>query len=649
MAIITFQDIHKSFGTEIVLDGLSLDLHDGEKVGLIGPNGCGKTTLLKLILGTVEPDMGKVICRKNVRIGYLPQEPLFSGQHTLIEEMHAGFESILAIQKRMLAMGEKLGRLTGAELETAMKEYDRLHHEFELAGGYNYETKTHAILAGLGFEDKHYDLKTTALSGGQLSRLGLALVLIKDTDLLLLDEPTNHLDLQATMWLEKFLASYEGAAVIISHDRFLLDNVVTKIITVDNKRTRVWSGNYSTYVVEREKLELQQQREYESKVEFIERTRDFIARNKDREGTRMVARGRKTRLEKMLHDNPDFLNKPQHLQTVKFGFAEPKKQSDLIIRAENLCKEFDALVLFKNLTFDILGGERLGITGPNGTGKSSLIKMALGQMQPTAGTIRMGKALRIGYLDQQGAQLNAANTVLEEARTTAPTLSDGQLRGKLAAFLFRGDDVFKKVGALSGGQQNRLILCKLVLSEPDVLLLDEPTNHLDIPSKEMLESALQEYPGALLVVSHDRFFLNETVDKLLVIGLDELGKKKMGSFEFVTGGYSEYAALLAKRTAQYQQEAERAPKAAKPKRSPRADAHKTTTPKELVRFAMWSADKIETAIMELEDKISALHQRFGEEEIYKDPSKLKELQTEFDAKRAELDILYRAYELRLAK
>ena len=351
MAIVTLQDIHKSFGPEIVLDGLSLDLHDGEKVGLVGPNGCGKTTILKLILGTVEPDMGKVIRKKNLRIGYLPQEPVFSGERTVIEEMHAGFESILTIQKKMLALGEKLGHLTGPELETAMKEYDRMHNEFELAGGYNYETKTHAILAGLGFEDKHYDLKTTALSGGQLSRLGLALVLIKETDLLLLDEPTNHLDLQATVWLEKFLASYEGAAVIISHDRFLLDNVVTKIITVDNKRTQVWSGNYSTYVEERQKLELQQQREYESKVEFINRTRDFIARNKDQEGMRKVARGRKHRLERLLHDNPDFLEKPQHLQTVKFGFAEPTKQSDLIIRAENLSKQFDSLVLFKNLNF----------------------------------------------------------------------------------------------------------------------------------------------------------------------------------------------------------------------------------------------------------------------------------------------------------
>jgi ATP-binding cassette subfamily F protein 3 len=451
------------------------------------------------------------------------------------------------------------------------------------------------------------------------------------------------------MWLEKFLSAYEGAAVIISHDRFLLDNVVTKIITVDNKRTRVWNGNYSTYVVEREKLELQQQREYESKTEFIARTRDFIARNKDRNGTRMVARGRKTRLDKMLHDNPDFLNKPQHLQTVKFGFAEPKKQSDLIIRAENLCKEFDSLVLFKDLTFDILGGERLGITGPNGTGKSTLIKMALGQMEPTAGTIKMGKTLRIGYLDQQGAQLNTANTVLEEARTVAPNLSDGQLRGKLAAFLFQGDDVFKKVGNLSGGQQNRLILCKLVLSEPDVLLLDEPTNHLDIPSKEMLESALQEYPGALLVVSHDRFFLNETVDKLLVVGLDELGKKKMGAFEFVTGGYSEYAALIAKRAAHYQEQAKRAPKAPKSKRVEREDTAQQTTPKELVRFAMWSVDKLETAIMELEAKISALHERFGDEEIYKDPPKLEKLKAEFDARRAELDILYRAYELRMGK
>jgi ATP-binding cassette subfamily F protein 3 len=649
MAIVTLQDIHKSFGPEIVLDGLTLDLHDGEKVGLVGPNGCGKTTILKLILGTIEPDIGQVFRKRNLRCGYLPQEPVFSGERSLIEEMHAGFESILAIQKRMLLLAEKLGRLVGSELEAPMKEYDRLHNEFELAGGYDYETRTHAILAGLGFEDKHYDLKTTALSGGQLSRLGLALVLIKETDLLLLDEPTNHLDLQATVWLEKFLASYEGAVVIISHDRFLLDNVVSKIITVDNKRAHVWSGNYTTYVEERQKLELQQQREYESKVEFVHRTRDFIARNKDQEGMRKVARGRKHRLERLLRDNPDFLDKPQHLETIKFGFAEPAKQSDLIIRAENLCKQFDSVTLFKNLTFDVLGGGRLGITGPNGTGKSTLIKMALGQMEPTAGTIRMGKSLRVGYLDQQPAQPNTASTVLEEVQAAAPKLTGEKLRGKLAAFLFRGEDVFKKVRDLSGGQQNRLILCKLVLSEPDVLLLDEPTNHLDIPSKEMLETALREYSGTLIVVSHDRFFLNQTIDKLLVIGLDELGKKKMGEFEFVTGNYSEYAALLEKRALHYQRQAELAPKAPKPKRAKRIDVPKKTTPKDLVRFAMWSIDKIETAIIELEEQVSQMHERFGDEEIYKDPAKLKELKSEFHSKRVELDILYRAYEHRLEK
>jgi ATP-binding cassette subfamily F protein 3 len=645
MAVVTLKDVHKSFGPEIVLDGLNLVLHDSEKVGLIGPNGSGKTTILKLILGQVKPEMGSVSKKKNLRIGYLPQEPVFSGERTLIEEMHAGFESILNIQKRMLSMAHRLGSLSGVELETAMKEYDRIGSEFELAGGYAYETKMHQILAGLGFEDKHYELKTTALSGGQLARLGLAIVLISQTELLLLDEPTNHLDLQATEWLEHFLKEYPGATVIISHDRYLLDNVVTKIITVEGKQTKVWSGNYSTYVEEKAKFELQQQREYESRVEMIAKTRDFIARNKDQEGMRKVARGRKHRLENLLHENPDYLKKPEHMEKISFSFSDPAKRSELVIRAEDLSKSFGPITLFKNMTFDVLGGERLGITGPNGTGKSTLLKMALRQMEPTSGKIRVGKSLNVGYLDQQGLALDNSKTVIEEAQATAPKLTTDQLRAKLAIFLFRGEDVFKTVGDLSGGQRNRLILCKIVLSEPDVLILDEPTNHLDIPSKEVLEEALSEFEGAVIAVSHDRFFLDRVTDRLLVIGADELGKKSIGSYEFVTGGYTEYARLLAERIEKAQhKENDKGPK---PKRAKRENTNKKTTPQELIQFAMWSVDKIETSIMELEEEISSMHERFGDEEVYKNPAKLSELQNEFDSKQAQLELLYRAYEHRL--
>jgi ATP-binding cassette subfamily F protein 3 len=649
MAIVTLSDIHVAFGPEVVLDQLNLQLHPGEKVGMVGANGSGKSTILKLIIGQIEPDMGRLVKPKALRIGYLSQETTFSGDRTVMEEMHAGVEHLLKLQQEIQAVAGEMECLSGTGLKAMMKKYDRLCHDFEIAGGYEYEIRILKTLAGMGLEPELHYTRTSALSGGQLSRLGLAQVLMLDTDLLLLDEPTNHLDLQATEWLEKFLVGYNGAAVIISHDRCLLDKVACKIIEVENRQARVWNGNYSNYVQTRQTERLHLEREHVRRVEMVERTLDFIARNKDQEGMRGTARGRKTRLKRLLKENPDFLDKPANQKTISFSFGKTDGKSDLVLRCEGLSKSFGDLILFENLTFDVLNGQRVGITGPNGAGKSTFLRLALGEFEPSAGSIRIGKNLRVGYLDQHGDVLEPSRSVLDEARSANPALSSEQVRNKLGAFLFTGDDVFKQCGDLSGGQRNRLMLCKLVLADPDVLVMDEPTNHLDIASREMLEAALEDYAGTMIVVSHDRYFLDRLVDKLLVFGLDELGSRCLGRIEFVDAkpAYSYYASLVDKRVEARQQTMES--RAGGPrKRRPASAGNKprSKTPDELKRFNKYSLEQIEDLIMELEQELADMKERFGDELTYKNPRQLSELQQSYEAKTAELGLLYRAYERR---
>jgi ATP-binding cassette subfamily F protein 3 len=649
MAIVNLCDIHVAFGFEVVLDKLNLQFHPGEKVGMVGINGSGKSTILKLIVGHVAPDMGSVVKQKGLRIGYLSQETMFSGDRTVLEEMHAGVEHLLKLQRAIQTVSGEMESLAGSALQVKMKQYDRLCHDFEIAGGYEYEIGIQKTLAGLGFEPELHQAKTSALSGGQLSRLGLAQVLMLDTDMLLLDEPTNHLDLQATEWLERFLTGYNGAAVIISHDRSLLDKVACKIIEVENRQARVWNGNYSNYVQTKQIERLQREREHTRRVEMVERTLDFIARNKDQEGMRKTARGRKTRLNRLLKENPDFLDKPTSQKTISFSFGKTDRTSDLVLRCEGLGKSFGDLTLFENLTFDILSCERIGITGPNGTGKSTFLRLALGQIEPSAGGVRMGKNLRVGYLDQHGDVLDPSRSVLDEALSANPGLSSEQVRNRLGAFLFTGDDVFKQCGDLSGGQRNRLMLCRLVLADPDVLVMDEPTNHLDIASREMLEAAMEDYTGTMIVVSHDRYFLDRVVDKLIVIGVDELGSRCPGKTEFVDVKpvYSYYASLVRERVEARQQKLQSHPAGPRKRRPASAkNRPRSRTPDELKRFNKYSVEQIEEFIIELEQDLAGMKERFGEEMIYKNPQLLMELQSSFDAKTAELDLLYRAYERR---
>ena len=662
MPIINIQGVHKTLGGKPIFDDLDLTLYRKEKVGLIGPNGCGKTTLFRMILGQMTPDDGQIIRRRDANIGYLPQEAVFDGEKTIIQEMHSGIEDILRMQKKIETHAHKLSECTGAALDEAMAEYDRLNHQFEATGGYEYEIKINTILAGVGIGMELYGIKTSSLSGGQKSRLGLAKVLMQDTDMLLLDEPTNHLDLQAVQWLEKFLKNYPGAAVIISHDRYLLDNIATKIIEMGQRQAKVWKGNYTTYLDSKDTIKLQEEREYEKRAKFLEKERDFIARNRNDVGMKKVARGRAKRLERMLKTNPDYLSRQEKKRSLSFNFKDVDKQSQIVLRCDLLGKQFDDLVLFKNLSFDLLAGERLGITGPNGTGKSTFLKLALGIERPTEGTIKFSKSMRVGYLDQQAATLDPEKTVLDEFRDGLDEyISPEQARNKLGAFLFTGDDIEKRVGSLSGGEQNRLMLCKIVFTEPQVLILDEPTNHLDIPSKEMLEEALQSFNGTLIVVSHDRYFIDNVVDRLLIVGADEYAKKQMATCELISGYsagdldcniedgvYTKYASMIDERLAMKQIKQDQKKQAAN-KASQQNTQQKQTrkAPDDIKQFNKYRVEQIEEMIMQAEDEMPLLREKFGHEDIYKDPAKLSELQQEFDKKEEYLNLLYKAYEYKM--
>ena len=647
MPILTLNDIHLNFGAEVIFEKLNMQIYPTDKVGLVGPNGCGKTTMLKIILGQLDSDLGQINKRNSLKIGYLPQEPIFRDDKTILEQLHNSAEELLAMQKQIHQAAEKISQLKGPQQKEVMKQYDRLNHEFELAGGYEFETRVKAITAGLGINEEHYGLKPSQLSGGQLSRLGLAKVLLSNANLLLLDEPTNHLDWNATIWLEKFLRTFPHAVLIVSHDRFLLDRVVKKIIDIDHRRSKTYTGNYSNYRKQKELQKLELTRQQKQRSEFVEKTRDFIERNRNLKGMQKVARGRAKHLEKLLKENPDYLAKQKYHRNLTFDFAEIEdkgQRTDIIINCRKITKKFDGLTLFEDLRLELYTGQKLAIIGPNGSGKTTLLKIILDKEPPTTGDVKIKKNMTIGYLDQSGLELNDENDVIDEARSVASDMSIEKARSALGRFLFSKNDVFKKVADLSGGERNRLALCKLVLTKPEILLLDEPTNHLDIPSIEALENALANYIGTVIVVSHDRFFIDRVADKLLVIGADRTGKKAIGQHEIINGSFSRYREILENRDSQKQSKS--ASIKTKPKR-PKKDSVKGPAPIELKKFNTWPAKKIESAIEETEMKIESKKEKFTLEEVYTDHKKLLKLQAEVDKLSKYLDVLYRAYEWKL--
>jgi ATP-binding cassette subfamily F protein 3 len=521
-------EVHKSYGTQDVLRGASLQVNPGEHVGLVGRNGAGKTTLFRMITGEETPDRGDVVRMRGLRLGLLEQHVDFEPGTTVHESALAAFGHLQQIEHEMHELEHRMAEATD-DLDAVLARYSDLQHEFEREGGFEFAARAEAILLGIGFARETWQLEVEKLSGGQKNRLGLARLLLAEPDTLLLDEPTNHLDVAGVEWLEEFLSGYKSAYVIISHDRYFLDRCCRRIVEVELGRATSYNGNYSDYLVEREERREAQRRAYENQQHLISKTEDFIRRNLAGQKTKQ-AKSRRTMLARM-----------ERVEAVRADASQGNFQLKGVERTGNqtlivneLSVGYPGKLLARDITFTLMRGECLGVIGPNGAGKTTFVKTLLNKTPPLAGESRWGSKVQVGYYAQQLDDLDDRNEIIMELRRVAPsTVTAGELRSFLAQFLFTGDDVYKHVRDLSGGEKGRLALAKLIYSRVNVLVLDEPTNHLDIPSREALEEALDAYDGTIITISHDRYFLDRVATQILALD----GR---GTAEHYDGDYTGY-------------------------------------------------------------------------------------------------------------
>ena len=511
--ILSCQSICKSFGEKVILQDASFHIEEREKAALIGNNGAGKTTLLRIIMEEISADSGQVVIAKDKKIGYLAQYQDIHGHHTIYEELMTTKQYILDMEDKIRSLEQEMKYVAGDKLESLMNSYTRLTHQFELENGYAYKSEIVGVLKGLGFEEEDYGKQIENLSGGQKTRVALGKLLISKPDILLLDEPTNHLDMESIAWLETYLLNYPGAVFIVSHDRYFLDKVVTKIVEIEAAQMRMYEGNYSAYALKKAQLRdaqykayLNQQREIRHQEAVITKLRSF-----NREKSIKRAESRVKMLDKIQR-----IEKPIEIDNQMRISLEPRFISgNDVLTVEGLSKAFPGQTLFTDINFEIKRGERVALIGNNGTGKTTILKILNGIVDADAGRFALGSKVQIGYYDQEHHVLHMEKTIFQEISDTYPTLTETEIRNMLAAFLFTGDDVFKLISSLSGGERGRVSLAKLMLSEANFLILDEPTNHLDIASKEILEEALNSYTGTVLYVSHDRYFINQTATRIM--------------------------------------------------------------------------------------------------------------------------------------
>lgn len=539
--ILSVSNIHKSFNEIPVLRNVSFHIEDYDKAAIVGINGAGKTTLLRIIMGELSADEGIVTVSRDKTIGYLSQHEAVSGDNTIYDELLSVKQELIDLEQKMRSVELQMKTASGDALQQLMNAYTNLTHDFETGGGYAYRSELTGVLKGLGFQEEEFGRSVSTLSGGQKTRVALGKLLLLKPDLIILDEPTNHLDMSSITWLETYLLNYRGAVIIVSHDRYFLDRIANKVIELDNTRATVFTGNYSDYAARKEALRaaeysayMKQQQEIRHQEAVIEKLRSF-----NREKSIRRAESRVKMLNKL-----EVLDKPTEVRADMHLTLEPKFTSgNDVLHVEELSKSFGSLTLFEHLSFDIKKGEHVAIIGDNGTGKTTILKLINELTAPDTGEIRLGSNVAVGYYDQEHHVLHMEKTLFEEISDDYPSLTNTEIRNTLAAFLFTGDDVFKQVRTLSGGERGRVSLAKLMLSEANFLILDEPTNHLDIMSKEILEDALNAYTGTVLYVSHDRYFINKTASRILDLNRHVL-TSYLGNYEYYLEKKDEQLALI---------------------------------------------------------------------------------------------------------
>lgn len=638
--ILSVNNLEKSFDDNLIFKNCSFNIEEKEKAAIVGINGAGKSTLLKIIVKELAYDNGDIFISKDKTLGYLAQYQDISSDNTIYEEMLDAKKALVKMENKIRHMEEQMKVLTDKELEVLLTSYTNLTHRFELLNGYSYKSEIFGVLKGLGFGEDMYDKHISKLSGGQKTRVALGKMLLSNPDIILLDEPTNHLDIASISWLEGYLSSYNGAVIIVAHDRFFLDRIVTKVIEIDRTNVTVYMGNYSEYAkkkaARREAMMrqyLNQQREIKHQEEVIEKLRSF-----NREKSIKRAESREKLLNKMeIIEKPDGDNKTMRL-TLTPGITSGND----VLTVDGLAKAFGKLTLFKNISFEIKRRERVAIIGENGSGKTTLLKIINGLLEPDSGSISLGAKVHIGYYDQEHQLLNMENTVFEEISDEYPSLTNTEIRNMLAAFLFTGDDVFKLVSDLSGGERGRLSLAKLMLSEANFLILDEPTNHLDMDSKEILENALNSYEGTVLFVSHDRYFINTTATRILDLE-NGLLVNYAGNYDYYLEKHDHISELAIKNNAD--DVVIKQPSSSTPDSNDgRADWQTMKAKQALERKRQNDLRKTEEEIETIEKRLNFLDNEMTKEEIYTSAAKCMEISKEQTTLKERLNILYESWE-----
>mgnify|MGYP005795190645 FL=1 len=622
MILLQTNDVERRFGADVLFHNINLQIQEHGRTALVGRNGAGKTTLLKMIAGITSPDEGTISKAKDLSIGYLAQDQGLDSQNNIWAELDTVFADLHKEEQAIHDLEKQLATLdaTSGQYSRVMEQYDRLQGDFKKRGGFEYESRMRGILTGFGFGEEYYDTPVNALSGGQKTKLALAKILLQAPNLLILDEPTNHLDMNVLAWLEDYLKSYQGALLVVSHDRYFLDHVVKDVYDLDNRTLRHYTGNYTQFVQHKQEWLKAEWKHYDQQQKKIAKLEDFVNRNIVRASTTKRAQARRKQLEKM-----ERLDRPvTDDQSIHFHFHSEKASGNEVLDVDQLKVGYDDQVLAGPLSFAVRKPHRVGIIGPNGIGKSTLLKTILNKIPAVSGSVKFGANLDVGYYDQEQQQLHADKTVLEEVWDDHPEVPEKDIRSLLGSFLFVGDDVYKVVHELSGGEKARLELTKLSFQPINFLILDEPTNHLDIDSREVLESAINEFPGTVLFVSHDRYFINQ-------VATDILDMRKDG-IKHYEGDYDDYLATVAKAaTPNPASSAQSSPAASQGKQSYQQSKDQQRARRKLQR----KVDDLEKQMAQLEDQQAAIETEMSKPEVATDIGKLTDLQKELDQLKAQ--------------